>query len=97
MGQKVQKGGLVRMHSTSVEPSAPTTILNLSGQQQDLRRETTATSATERMDDEKDERWNLVAAGCDINMLGPTVSTHDGNEWVHIDDYGGVKREVDNA
>jgi len=45
------------------------------------------------MDDEDDERWNMVAAGCDISMLGPTVITHDGKDWVHIDDYRRVKRK----
>ena len=45
-------------------------------------------------DDEEDERWNLVAPGIDINMQGPTVSTHDGKEWVHIEDYKRVKRKL---
>ena len=45
------------------------------------------------MDDEDDETWNMVAAGCDISMLGPTVITHDGKDWVHIDDYRRVKRK----
>ena len=38
-------------------------------------------------DEEEDERWNLVAPEMDIHMRGPTVSAHDGKEWVHIDDY----------
>ena len=45
-------------------------------------------------DDEEDENWNLVAPGMDLNMQGPTVSTHDGKEWVHIEDYKRVKRKL---
>ena len=45
-------------------------------------------------DDEEDEEWNKVAPGMDVNMRGPTVSTHDGKEWVHIEDYKRVKRKL---
>ena len=88
---------LARMHSTTVEPTKPTTIINLSRQQQDLwrQRQLCTTSATERMNDEddKNKRWNMAAAGCGINQLGPTVRTHNGDKRVHIDDYRRVKRE----
>ena len=45
-------------------------------------------------EDEEDESWNLVAPGMDVNMRAPTVSTHDGKEWVHIEDYKRVKRKL---
>ena len=45
-------------------------------------------------DDEEDEEWNKVAPGMDVNMRGPTVSTHDGKEWVHKEDYRRVKRKL---
>ena len=45
-------------------------------------------------DDKEDERWNLVAPGIDINMQGPTVSTHDGMEWVHKEDHRRVNRKL---
>ena len=47
-------------------------------------------------EDEGDEtwNWNLVAPGMDINMRGPTVSTHDGKEWVNTSDYRRVKRNL---
>ena len=47
-------------------------------------------------EDEEGETWswNLVAPGMDINMKGPTVSTHNGKEWVHINDYRRVKRTL---
>ena len=50
-------------------------------------------------EDEGDETWswNLIAPGMDINMRGPTVSTHDGKEWVHINDYRRVKRSLNNC
>ena len=35
-----------------------------------------------------------VAPGMDVNMRGPTVSTHDGMEWVHKEDYMRVKRKL---
>ena len=46
------------------------------------------------MDSEEDVRWNMAAAGCDINMLGKTVSTHNDKDWVHADDYRRVKRKL---
>ena len=47
-------------------------------------------------EDEEDEtwNWNLVAPGMGINMQGPTVSTHDGQEWVNINDYRKAKRNL---
>ena len=49
-------------------------------------------------EDDEDEgwKWNQVAPRMDINMRGPTVSTHDGKEWVHIDDYRKVKTSLNN-
>ena len=75
---------ILQIWKAAFRGTAPTTIVYPSRQQQDLRREATATSATERLDDEEDERWNMVAAECDINMLGPTISTHDCKEWVYL-------------
>ena len=46
-------------------------------------------------DDEEDEEWNKVAPGMDVNMRGPTVSVHDGKEWVHKEDYRRVKRKLE--
>ena len=45
-------------------------------------------------EDEEDESWNLVAPGMDVNMRAPTVSTHDGKEWAHIEDYKRVKKKL---
>ena len=45
-------------------------------------------------DDEEDEEWNKVAPGMDVNMRGPTISVHDGKEWVHKEDYRRVKRRL---
>ena len=44
--------------------------------------------------DEEDEEWNKVAPGMDVIMRGPTVSAHDGKEWVHKEDYRRVKRKL---
>ena len=49
---------------------------------------------TAMSDDEEDEEWNKIAPGMDVNMRGPTVSIHDGMEWVHTEDYRRVKRKL---
>ena len=45
-------------------------------------------------DDEEDESWNLAAPRMEVNRRGPTISTHDGKEWVHIEDYKRAKRTL---
>ena len=93
----------MRIHSTLntlniICLTTPTTnSIELSRQEQHLRKETTATGQRTSMDEDEEGEtwsWNLVAPGMDINMKGPTVSTHNGKEWVHINDYRRVKRTL---
>ena len=59
-----------------------------------LREEDNNICAAIMSDDEEDEEWNKVAPGMDVNMKGPTVSIHDGTEWMHKEDYRRVKRRL---
>ena len=52
------------MQSINVETTAPTTIVNISRQQQDRRRHRQLPPAQLNVDSEEDERWNMATAWC---------------------------------